>query len=78
MGLEIGGLVGDQGVSGRVGFIEPVSRKGLHLIKYPSRLLWIDAVLLGPLNEMFPLPPPSPLGLFFPMARRRISAPPME
>src|SRR3990167_6076094 len=51
MGLQIGGLVGDQGIGGRMGFVEAVPGKGLHLIEYLGRLFGIDFILARPLGE---------------------------
>ena len=51
VGLEIGGLQGNQGVGGRMRLIEPVLGKHLHKFENGCRLFQIELVLFSPGEE---------------------------
>ena len=55
VGLEVGGVVGDQGVGGRVGLVEAVGGEHLHQVEDPAGLLDVELVLFRPGDELLPL-----------------------
>ena len=55
MSLQIGGLVGNQRVGRRMGFVKTVTRKGFHLIEDLCGLLRINFFLFRAFDEPFAL-----------------------
>jgi len=51
MGFQVGGLVGNQGVGSRMGFIEAIFSKFVHQIKNSLGLFRIEFVCLGSIQK---------------------------
>ncbi len=52
MSLQVGSLVGNKGIGGRVGLVESVTGKHGHKVKDIFGFLFVDFIISGPGHEL--------------------------